>query len=72
MLNSDHVALFAKESDMLWTWDTDGTDGAGWRRDGSSAPKPEHLRSHFLVTVDRLFYATAVAFVACVVMLVIG
>ena len=57
---------------MLWTWDTYGTDGAGWRRDGSSAPKQEHLRSHFLVTVDRLFYATAVAFVACVVMLVIG
>jgi hypothetical protein len=57
---------------MLWTWDSYRSDGGGWGREGKSARQKENLRSHFLTTVDRLFYATAVAFAACVVMLVLG
>src|SRR5687767_13471693 len=57
---------------MLSNCDSYRTDGVDWRRAEKSARHQEHLRSHFLKMVDRLFYATAVAFAGCVIMLVIG
>ena len=52
---------------MFWTWDSYRTEDAVWRRDRNNARHDKHPLSHFLATVDVLFYAAAVAFVICVI-----
>jgi hypothetical protein len=56
---------------MLWTWDGYRSDGGDWRCNARNAHYHELLHFHFVARVDRLFYATAVAFAVCVAMLLV-
>ena len=57
---------------MFSTWDSYRNELAVWRSERNDARHYETPLSHFLVTVDRLFYAATIAFAVCVTVLVFG
>jgi hypothetical protein len=54
------------------TWNSYRSDGASWRSDANDAGGRQNSRSILIAKVDRLYYASVIAFAIYLIAMMVG